>query len=170
MNSTFKIVTDPQTGQQVWESKEHKLHVAFKDLENTMTWNEACFACRDLGEDWRLPSVQEFDIIYREFVLNKIGDFDGHFYSHSDGYSGIAREYWTSKFDDERGFPLAVWSYDLDANGMWGIRGEKAKLGYFWSSIELSRRDALYMRMCDGVTHNFYFQEDYKKKKKQMNI
>jgi len=35
--------------------------------------------------------------------------------------------------------------------------------GYYWSSIELSRRDALYMRMSDGVTHNFYFQEDYKK-------
>ena len=35
--------------------------------------------------------------------------------------------------------------------------------GYYWSSIELSRRDVLYMRMCDGVTHNFYFQEDYKK-------
>ena len=36
--------------------------------------------------------------------------------------------------------------------------------GYYWSSIELSRRDALYIRMCDGVTYNFYFQEDYKKK------
>jgi len=35
--------------------------------------------------------------------------------------------------------------------------------GYYWSSIELSMRDALYMRMSDGVTHNFYFQEDYKK-------
>lgn len=35
--------------------------------------------------------------------------------------------------------------------------------GYYWSSVELSRRDALYMRMSDGVTHNFYFQEDYKK-------
>jgi len=35
--------------------------------------------------------------------------------------------------------------------------------GYYWSSVELSRRDALYVRMSDGVTHNIYFQEDYKK-------
>lgn len=128
MNSTFEIVTDPKTGQQVYESKEHRLHVYFKDLENIMTRKEAYFACGDLGEDWRLPSVQEFDIMCRELFLNNMGDFNGHFFSHSDGYSGTAREYWTSKFDDERGFPLAVWSYNLDA-GMWGIYDEKVELG-----------------------------------------
>ena len=50
MNSTFEIVTDRQTGQQVYESKEHRLQVYFKDLENIMTRKEAYFACRELGE------------------------------------------------------------------------------------------------------------------------
>ena len=50
MNRTFKIVTDPQTGQQVYESKEHRHQVYFKDLENIMYWKEAYFACRELGE------------------------------------------------------------------------------------------------------------------------
>ena len=56
MNSTFEIVTDRQTGQQVYESKEHRLQVYFKDLENIMTRKEAYFACRELGEvgDYRV--------------------------------------------------------------------------------------------------------------------
>ena len=48
MNRTFKIVTDPQTGQQVYESKEHRLQVYFKDLENIMTRKEAYGGCKSL--------------------------------------------------------------------------------------------------------------------------
>jgi hypothetical protein len=128
MTNTFEIVTDPKTGQQVYESKEHRLQVYFKDLENIMTCKEAHSACKYLGEDWRLPSVEEFEIMHRELFLNKIGDFNGHFFSDSDGYSGVTPEYWTSRFDDERGFPPVFWSYNFDA-GTWVIYGEKVELG-----------------------------------------
>ena len=94
-----------------------------------MTRKEAYFACRDLGEDWRLPSVEEFDIMYRELFLSNMGDFNGHFFSHSDGYSGIAREYWTAKVENEYGLPQIVWGYNFDENGWAVIYNRTAKLG-----------------------------------------
>ena len=96
MANTFEIVTDPQTGQQIWESKEHKLCVAFSDLE-PMDKDEAIEFIKNNGNGWRLPSVKEFDLIYREMFLNQLGDFvrfDSIF------------EYWTNKFENESGF---VW-------------------------------------------------------------
>jgi len=36
MNNTFELVTDPATGKQFYESKEHQLQVAFSDLEEEL--------------------------------------------------------------------------------------------------------------------------------------
>ena len=65
---------------------------------------------------------------------------------------------------------------DHDSNELEIIRKElflkgigNINSGYYWSSIELGPNKATYIRMDDGITQNFYFQEDYKKKK-QMNI
>jgi hypothetical protein len=50
MNNTFELVIDPANGQQVYESKEHKLQVAFSDLEEELNWNYAKAACSAQGE------------------------------------------------------------------------------------------------------------------------
>jgi hypothetical protein len=128
MNNTFEIVTDPQTGQQIWESKAHKLQVAFSDC-GAMDKDEAINFKEELGNNWRLPSVEEFDIMHRELFLNKMADFNGVFFSHSDGYSGVTHEYWTSKFDNEPGCPPLVWGYNLGENGMSLIYNRTVKLG-----------------------------------------
>jgi hypothetical protein len=74
MNNTFEIVIDPANGQQVYESKEHKLQVAFKDFE-PMDKDEANQFINNNGNGWRLPSVQEFDLIYKEMFFYNIGNF-----------------------------------------------------------------------------------------------
>ena len=127
MNSTFEIVTDPKTGQQVYESKEHKLKVALNDFE-PMDKDEANEFIKNNGNGWRLPSVQEFDLIYKELFLNKKGDFKGVYFEHSDGYSGYTNEYWTSKFDNEPGCLPLVWGFNLD-EGMSFIYNRTCKLG-----------------------------------------
>ena len=40
MNSTFEIFTEPQTGQQIWESKEHNLQVWFEDFNGPYKYFE----------------------------------------------------------------------------------------------------------------------------------
>jgi len=76
MHSTFKLVTYPQTNQQVWESKEHNLQVAFKDLEQKLNWNDANTACKAQGEGWRLPMKNELKIINEELFKLKLGNFE----------------------------------------------------------------------------------------------
>jgi hypothetical protein len=71
INTTFNITTDLKTGQQIWESKELKLQVSISDFENKMDWDEAYFACRDLGEDWRLPSLCELDEMNKLLVSKR---------------------------------------------------------------------------------------------------
>jgi hypothetical protein len=108
----FEIVTDPISGMQVYESKEHKLQVALYDI-GSMSWDEAIVKAKEIGEGWILPGIKSLEIIRTELFLKGIGNIDP---------------------------------------------------GYYWSSKEISLRNARYMRMKDGITENFYFQEDYKKK------
>jgi hypothetical protein len=102
MNNTFELVTDLTTGQQVYESKEHKLQVAFSDCK-PMDKDEANEFINNNGNSWRLPSVQEFDLIYKEMFSYNIGNF-----------SESILEYWTNKYENESGLPQLVWGYHLE--------------------------------------------------------
>jgi hypothetical protein len=77
------------------------------------------------GNGWRLPSVQEFDLIYKEMFNNKIGNFLG-VYVDSLGFNTF--EYWTNKYDNEPGCLPLVWGYDLQS-GMSFIYNRNVKLG-----------------------------------------
>ena len=136
MNSTFEIVTDPKTGQQVYESKEHRLQVAFKDLENKMTWDEANSACVKLGEGWRLPSLDELKIMSRELYECNMGNFQSRYLSE---YSPA---YWSNCPSIKEVYGGAVWSFafinpdsevsgysadDIYKNSLKGVQNEDGK-------------------------------------------
>ena len=80
MNSTFEIVTDPQTGQQIWESKAHKLQVAFSDYEQELNWNDANAVCKTVRGGWRLPMNFELKILHEELFKLKLGNFEASQY------------------------------------------------------------------------------------------
>jgi hypothetical protein len=60
-------------------SGEINLQVAIKDFENPMTWESANIFCVDLGDGWRLPTIEEMKEInstlknsYSSKIQNKI--------------------------------------------------------------------------------------------------
>jgi hypothetical protein len=108
---TFKIVTDPETGENLYESSQFKLQVPMNDL-GKMNWYDALEACTSFGKEWKLPDLHTLSIIRKEMYLKGIGDF---------------------------------------------------RSGYYWSSSELSRKSAKYIRFSDGISTNFYFPENHKK-------
>jgi hypothetical protein len=64
--TSFEIINNDKIDVRFFESNEHKLQVAFKDLENKMTWDEANSACVKLGEGWRLPNLDELQKMSKE--------------------------------------------------------------------------------------------------------
>jgi hypothetical protein len=62
------------------------LQVADKDLENTMDWISAKNGCTDLGSGWRLPTLEELNIMYEDLHLKRKGNFQ------KDGYWRISEE------------------------------------------------------------------------------
>jgi hypothetical protein len=57
-----------------------KIILAKKDFPENMTWHEAQRACVGLGDGWRLPTIEEWQVIYELFIRNKLGDFKGSHY------------------------------------------------------------------------------------------
>lgn len=61
------------------------LEVAEYDFPESMSWNEANKACRELGKNWRLPSKSEFYIL-KKYFKNKVFlffDFNDYYWSSS---------------------------------------------------------------------------------------
>ena len=74
--------------------KEIGLQVMTKDL-GEMTWYEAREACADLGDGWRLPTLDELKKIYP--LIDKIGGFKKTTYwSKTDRYNDY---YYAETFD-----------------------------------------------------------------------
>jgi hypothetical protein len=92
-------MTDPQTGKQVWESKEHNLQVAFSDLEQELNWNDAKAACIAQGEGWRLPTNNELKIIYDELFKLKSGNFEAcQYWCEYDNWKSAYTAYFRNEF------------------------------------------------------------------------
>jgi hypothetical protein len=68
------------------------LEIADNDFPVRMSWFDAKLACSKLGEGWRLPTIYEFDFIYRN--TNQIGG--GGFWSGPN----LQDSYWCSNVDE----------------------------------------------------------------------
>lgn len=56
-----------------------KIQVAFQDLSE-MKWVQAKKACANLGKGWRLPTLEELQVMYKELHLKGRGDFCPYWY------------------------------------------------------------------------------------------
>ena len=60
------------------------LEVAEKDFPNTMNWEDAKKACEALGNGWRLPSIEELTLLYKN--KSEIGNFKNDSYWNPEEY------------------------------------------------------------------------------------
>lgn len=110
--------------------------MAFEDLENEMTWDEANSACVKLGEGWRLPSLDELKIISRELYECNMGNFQSQYLGE---YSPA---YWSNCPSIKDVYGVAVWSFafinpnsvvsgysndDIYMNSLKGVQNEDGK-------------------------------------------
>jgi hypothetical protein len=83
------IIISPITGD--------KVQVALQDL-GEMNWYDAKKACANLGSDWRLPTKEELEVMYKELHLKGKGNFAKNWYwssTEKDVYFA-----WFVHFDD----------------------------------------------------------------------
>jgi hypothetical protein len=60
-------ITHPLTGEEI--------QVANADFSNQMDWNNANQSCQNLGNGWRLPTMEELTAMYTQLHLKRIGNF-----------------------------------------------------------------------------------------------
>ena len=70
-------------GQDIKTVKIGNLEVMTEDLVNKfnhreMKWEDAMKACADLGDGWRLPTKEEWNVLYEN--KDKIGGFSPRYY------------------------------------------------------------------------------------------
>ena len=51
---------------------QYTLQVAQNDFPNQMNWADAKKACEALGEGWRLPTIDELKLLYKNLDFSKI--------------------------------------------------------------------------------------------------
>jgi hypothetical protein len=84
-------------GFVVYEKNGHGLVVALMDL-GPFDWDEAVRICEQLEwngyNDWRLPTKDELNLVYKKLKKNKVGGFANAYYwsSTESGYDGYAWE------------------------------------------------------------------------------
>jgi hypothetical protein len=78
MNSAFKIITDPQTGQQIWESNTHNIQTQYSDIGSGNYFKALEYVI--IENDWRLPSLEELKILYNELHTLGHGNFQSGMY------------------------------------------------------------------------------------------
>ena len=60
------VITSPNTGKNIM--------VRLSDFEEKMSWDQALTACKNLGNNWRVPTIEEIYKIDRERQF--IGEFN----------------------------------------------------------------------------------------------
>ena len=82
-NITEKIEepSNPIIGKTI---KIGNLEVAEKDFPEAMSWEDAKKECENLGTGWRLPSIEELTLLYKN--KSKIGNFKNNSYWDIDEY------------------------------------------------------------------------------------
>ena len=75
------------------------LEITATDFLESFTWEDAKKACTDLGEGWRLPTIDELNILFLNFIRkNKISNFENRVYWSSTAYTGS--DAWVKDFND----------------------------------------------------------------------
>jgi len=90
--SSLKQKTDKITDENIFD----KLEIFKNDFPNQMTWDEALNSCKEMGNDWRLPTLNELIVLYKKRDL--IGNFDQEFYWSSK--KGLIFGAWLVSFRD----------------------------------------------------------------------
>ena len=90
MKNILTIIS-PDTGK--------KIQIAENDFKIKMNWDDATKACKSLGKGWRLPSIYEFEVIFNEFYLKDIGNFEDACYWTCNTRN--EEEVWYYYFEDE---------------------------------------------------------------------
>jgi len=101
LNNVDNDPTEPETeeGARIGDGAANTTAI----LDMTNGCNEdgiAAKLCRDIGQDWFLPSRGELDLMYVNLHENGHGGFVADFYWSSTEYVGNSG--WTMKFDDGR--------------------------------------------------------------------
>jgi hypothetical protein len=67
-----------------------------------MTWLDAQSACEELGEGWRLPTIDELQAIYEQLHEEGKGDFkDEIYWSSMEDDAEYAKNFWFSSGDPD---------------------------------------------------------------------
>jgi hypothetical protein len=92
-----------------------KIQIADNDLDKKMDWHSAQIFCSKLGEGWRLPSITELEIIFKELHQQGIGGFKPDYYwsSNPAGNDETAWYYW---------FTLKGFAHYVPKSNMYNIR------------------------------------------------
>ena len=56
------------------------IEIALHDIQTKMNWNDGILACNELGDGWRLPDKEEFELIYNELYNEGLGNFRPEIY------------------------------------------------------------------------------------------
>ncbi len=73
----LKIIS-PDTGK--------KIRIADENIDAEMDWYQAVQACKNLGKNWRLPSITELEVIFEELHVKEKGGFtSGVYWSGNEG-------------------------------------------------------------------------------------
>jgi hypothetical protein len=96
---TMDKIIMPITGQYI--------KIASSDFPDIMTWEEANAACKALGKGWRLPTIDELEVIGKH--LEEIGGFcniDGLYFDKR-----AHQKYWSStKYKDHERYAVAIFT------------------------------------------------------------
>jgi len=92
--------TGPVPQKLTFEFEGHTIEVAEKDFPKPMNWDDAMAACQNLGNGWRLPSIDELMAIYKQLHTKGKGNFRTNVWY----WSGEKSTKWTAwKFNFEDG-------------------------------------------------------------------
>lgn len=105
-------IINPLTGEII--------EVASSDLEYNLDWNQAVMACSELSGGWRLPSKEEFEIIYDNLYKQGIGNFN-------------LSIYWTSEEISD----YAAWNFHFESRKSYGFFKSE---NYFVRAVRISNR------------------------------
>ncbi|MFM8318132.1 MAG: DUF1566 domain-containing protein [Bacteroidota bacterium] len=92
--------TGPVPQKLTFEFEGETIEVAKKDFSNRMNWGAAKKACKNLGNGWRLPSINELEAMYEQLHREDKGNFR----------MGHALWYWSSSEDNEGN----VWYFSFE--------------------------------------------------------
>ena len=83
----------------ICQTRIGKFMVAENDFPETMPLDEAIEACADLGDGWRLPTMDELNLMFEN--KNKIGGFTSNgYWSSTEKDETDCNDAWRQNFDD----------------------------------------------------------------------